>query len=202
LTDLHQAPNDTTPLGPEERGGLIPSHVALRGELNELERQYILEAANWAFTLVFTRGFARRRNPLDARFALSLHRRMFGQVWRRAGTYRTTDRNFGAEPVQIQPRFDQALDDAKFWSNNKTYPRDEIAVRFHHALVSVHPFQNGNGRWSRLMADMLVVRLGGKRLSWGGGNLRAEGFARASYIGALKAADAHDFAPLLAFARS
>jgi Fic-DOC domain mobile mystery protein B len=194
LTDFHREPDDATPLDPEEREALIPSHVTLRGELNELEQQNILEAASWAS--------ARRRNPLDAGFALRLHRRMFGKVWRWAGTYRTTGKNVGVEPSQIQARFYQALDDAKFWSANKTYSPDEIAVRFHHALVSVHPFPNGNGRWSRLMADILVVRLGGKRLSWGGANLRAEGEARASYIGALKAADAHDFAPLLAFARS
>jgi Fic-DOC domain mobile mystery protein B len=191
---LHQAPNDATPLTPEEREGLIPSHITLRGELNELEQQNILEAVTWTF--------ARRRNPLEERFARNLHRRMFGHVWRWAGTYRITDKNLGVDPGQIQHRLYQTLDDVSFWSENKTYPPDEIAVRFHHALVCVHPFPNGNGRWSRLMADILAVRLGGKRLSWGGGHLRAEGEARDVYIRALKAADNHDFASLLAFARS
>ena len=94
------------------------------------------------------------------------------------------------------------MDNARYWIENKTFPPDEIAVRFHHALVAVHHFPNGNGRGARLMADVLAARLGQKRISWGAGNLRAESEMRDSYIAALKAADSHDFAPLLAFARS
>jgi Fic family protein len=75
-------------------------------------------------------------------------------------------------------------------------------VRFHHALVAIHPFPDGNGRWSRLMADILAVRLGQKRFTWGRSGLRAADETRRAYIGALKKADNHDFAALLPFARS
>ena len=187
-------PAHATPLTAEEREGLIPSHVTLRRELNELEQQNILEADLWSF--------ARRRNPLSETFARGLHRRMYGDVWRWAGTYRTTDKNIGVSREQIQTRLHEAIDNAQFWISQKTFFPDEIAVRFHHSLVFIHPFPNGNGRWSRLMADILAVRLDRPRFTWGSKDLRAADETRKAYIDALKAADNHDFAGLIIFARS
>lgn len=183
-----------TPLTAEERDGLVPGHVTLRSELNELEQAGVLAADVWVF---------RRppRNPLDDRFITRLHRRMFGEVWRWAGTYRTTERNIGIDPSQIRPAIRQLVDDARYWAEHLTYPRDEIAVRFHHRLVAIHPFPNGNGRISRLMADLIVVNLGGERFTWGQATLLT-GESRTRYIAALQAADGHDLAPLIAFARS
>ena len=83
----------------------------------------------------------------------------------------------------------------------KATKQDEIAVRFHHRLVAAHPFPNGNGRWSRLATDMLIVQLGGKRFNWGSANLQSEGEVRRGYIDALHAADNHDLEPLIEFAR-
>jgi Fic-DOC domain mobile mystery protein B len=185
---------DATPLTPEEREGLIPSHVTLRSELNALEQQNILEADAWASS--------RRWNPVSEPFGRNLHRRMFRDVWRWAGIYRTSEKSIGVEWPLIQPRLYEALEQTRFWMEHKTFPPDEIAVRFHHALVLIHPFPNGNGRWSRLMADILVVKLGQKRFTWGGRALRAADETRHAYIAALKAADNHDLAALFAFARS
>jgi Fic-DOC domain mobile mystery protein B len=187
-------PEHATPLTPEEREGLIPSHVTLHSELNELEQQNILEADSWASL--------RKRDSVGEPFGRNLHRRMFGGVWKWAGTYRTSNKNLGVDRQLILPRLYEAMEQTRFWIDNKTYPPDEIAVRFHHTLVSIHPFPNGNGRWSRLMADILIVKLGGKRFTWGGGALRAADETRKNYIAALKAADNHDFASLFAFARS
>jgi Fic-DOC domain mobile mystery protein B len=187
-------PEHATTLTPEEREGLIPSHVTLHSELNELEQQNILEADTWASQ--------RKRNPVGEPFGRNLHCRMFGDVWSWAGTYRKSNKNLGVDWQLILPRLYETVEQTKFWINNKTFPPDEIAVRFHHMLVSIHPFSNGNGRWSRLMADILIVKLGGKRFTWGGGSLRETNETRKSYIAAVKAADNQDFAPLLAFARS
>ena len=187
-------PDDATPLTADERQGLIPSHVALRRELNELEQQNILEADIWAFS--------RKHDPVKEPFLRNLHQRMFGDVWRWAGQYRTSDKNLGAKNWQVRSKLSETLDNIHYWIEHKTYESDEIAVRFHHALVFIHPFPNGNGRWSRLMADILVVRLGGKRFTWGRSGLRAPDETRRTYIAALKAADRHDFKPLLAFART
>jgi Fic-DOC domain mobile mystery protein B len=183
-----------TPLTAEEREGLIPSHVTLHSELNELEQQNILEADTWASL--------RRRDPVSEPFGRNLHRRMFRDVWRWAGTYRTSNKNLGAEWQLIQPRLYEALEQTSYWVKNQTFPPDEIAVQFHHALVFIHPFPDGNGRWSRLMADILVVKLGQKRFTWGGSTLRAADETRRTYIAALKAADNHDLDALFAFARS
>ena len=190
----HPEPDDATPLTPEEREGLIPSHVTLHRELNELEQQNILEADAWVFS--------RKRDPTSEAFVRNLHRRMFGDVWRWAGTYRTSNKNIGVERDQIQLRLYEALDNIRYWIEHETFPADEIAVRFHHALVFIHPFLNGNGRWSRLMADIVAVQLGRPRFTWGSSHLRAADEVRKIYIEALKSADDHDFAGLIAFARS
>ena len=139
---------------------------------------------------------------MDEAFGRGLHWRMFGEVWRWAGTYRTTNKNIGIDYGLIHHRLAEVLDTTRYWVESKTFPPDEIAVRFHHALVFIHPLPNGNGRWSRLMADILVVRLGQPRFSWGRSALRAGDETRRAYIAALKAADNHDFTALIAFARS
>jgi Fic-DOC domain mobile mystery protein B len=127
---------------------------------------------------------------------------MFGDVWGWAGTYRRTARNIGIDASRIPTDMPMMLDDIRYWVENKTFPPDEIAVRLHHRLVLVHPFPNGNGRHARLMADLLVERLGGQSFSWGGGRLADVGELRTAYVAVLRAADTHDIRPLLAFARS
>ena len=195
MSDLDGEPEDATSLTPEEREGLIPSHIALRRELNELEQENILFATTWAFS--------RRRDLFSEAFARGLHKRMFDRVWDWAGEYRRTDKNIGVPAWRIQTGLRQALDDARYWMANQTFAADEYALRFHHALVFIHPFPNGNGRWSRLMADLAVTSIDGQRFSWGaGGDLAQADQTRSAYIQALRAADGHDFAPLIAFARS
>ncbi len=127
---------------------------------------------------------------------------MLGEVWRWAGKFRTSERNLGIAYYEIPVALRQLLDDAKACIECQSDPPDEIAVRFHHRLVQIHPFPNGNGRHSRLMADLLVMRLGRERFTWGSAGLRDAGQARRRYIAALQAADNHDRGPLLAFARS
>jgi Fic-DOC domain mobile mystery protein B len=188
------ADDHATPLAPAEREGLIPTHITLRSELNELEQQNIAAADRWAF--------GRRHFILRDVFLKSLHGRMFNRVWRWAGKFRTSERNLGVRPFQIETTLRQAIDDAAYWIEHRTYPPDEIAVRFHHRLVVVHPFPNGNGRWARLAADLLITQLGGNRFTWGGAILQNAGTARAIYINALRSADGHDPEPLVKFARS
>ncbi len=194
MTDLHKQVDDATIVPPDKRADLIPSHITLRRELNELEQENILTASVWALQ--------RRHDPVSESFARKLHRRMFRKVWRWAGKYRTTNTNLGVDRTLIQPRLYEVLDNTRFWVENKTFSPDEIATRFHHALVSVHPFSDGNGRWSRLMADVLTARLERPRFTWGGGDLGDAGQMRQKYIDTLKAADNQDFSSLLAFARS
>jgi Fic-DOC domain mobile mystery protein B len=183
-----------TPLEAEEREQLIPSYITLRRELNEAEQINIADAAKWLAS--------RRRDVLDEKFLRTLHTRMFGKVWKWAGQYRTTPRNIGVDAYRIPMDVAQAIDDAKFWISNDTYSPDEIAVRFSHRLVAIHPFPNGNGRFSRMVGDLLAQQLGQPRFSWGSANLVDPNETRKAYVAALRAADAHDLEPLIAFARS
>ncbi|CDN95496.1 mobile mystery protein B [Agrobacterium tumefaciens] len=198
MTDLFQEPEDATPLEPQEREGLLQSWITHRKDLNEAEQENIVEAAAWARRL---RRISLER-LLSVDFMQAFHKRMFGDVWQWAGTFRTTERNIGIHAYRIAMELAALLDDVRFWIEHDTYPRDEIAIRFHHRLVAIHPFPNGNGRHARLAADLLVERLGGELFSWGGGSLADVGELRARYVGALRAADDHDIGPLLEFARS
>jgi Fic-DOC domain mobile mystery protein B len=194
VNDRFEQPADATPLTLEEMSELIPAYVAYRSELNEAEQENIARAQDWALKS--------RRDPLSERFIKDLHKQMLGDVWRWAGKFRTSERNLGIPFHEIPTALRQLLDDAKAWIEHKSYSSDETAVRFHHRLVQIHPFPNGNGRHSRLMADLLVMRLGCERFSWGSTNLQTIGDVRGRYIAALKAADGHNIGPLLAFARS
>lgn len=179
---------------PDDRKGLIPSDIAYRSELNRAEQENIARAQDWALS--------RRRNLLTEKFVKDLHGRMFGDVWRWAGDFRSSERNIGIAHSQIPMALRELLADTAAWIEHNAYPPDEIAVRFHHRLVQIHPFPNGNGRHSRLMADLLVVQLARERFTWGSVHLQDAGEVRRRYIEALKAADNHDIGPLLAFARS
>lgn len=179
---------------PTEREGLIPAYITHRHELNEAEQTGVLTADRWVFE--------RRRQILDERSLLRLHKRMFGQVWRWAGRFRMTERNIGVPAYRIGVDLAQLLDDTRYWIDQRTYPPDEIAARFHHRLVQIHCFPNGNGRHARLAADALLAALERPRSSWGRNNLVSATETRSAYVAALRAADAHDFVPLMAFVRS
>ncbi len=183
-----------TKLTEEEREGLIPSYITLRSELNEAEQANILEAEEWAF--------ARKRDLLEEEFLNNLHKRMYGNVWRWAGRYRTSGKNIGIDAYRIRTELRRLLDDCRYWIENGTYEPDEIAVRFHHRIVSIHCYPNGNGRHARLAADLLLRSMGHERFSWGEKNLVDVGETRGCYIAALQAADKHDIGPLLEFVRS
>lgn len=195
MSDIFEQPDDAaTPLTEAEKRDLKPAYISTRAELNAAEQENIALGQDWAMR--------RRRDILTESFVKSLHLHMFNDVWRWAGEFRTSERNIGIDHWEIRAALRVLLDDTNEWIKRKTYPPDEIAVRFHHRLTQIHPFPNGNGRHARLIADLLIMRLGGERFSWGKGSLHEPGDLRKRYIAALKAADSHDVEPLLKFARS
>jgi Fic-DOC domain mobile mystery protein B len=198
VTDLFQEPEDATPLMHEERTGLKQSWITTRRDLNEAEQENIVKGAAWARR---SRSLAVAK-LLSAGFVKALHKRMLGDVWKWAGTYRLTGRNIGIEAYRIPEELAAMLGDVLYWCEHNTFPPGEIAIRLHYRLVAIHCFPNGNGRHARLMADLLIERLGGEAFSWGGGSLAAAGELRAKYIAALQTADKHNIEPLLEFAWS
>ncbi len=140
---------------------------------------------------------------LEVDFLRELHKRMFGEVWRWAGEYsKERDRRIGSDNYMIPIDLRALMEEVRYWLDHDSYPPDEIALRFHHRLTQIHPFPNGNGRFSRMAADLLITRLGGERFSWGRVNLVDASATRRAYIDTLQAADNYTLEPLLAFARS
>jgi Fic-DOC domain mobile mystery protein B len=191
-------PPGATPLAPDEQDALIPS-IDSRAQLNEFEAANIDAATLWAL------GRGRRaaqRAITSVRGILDLHRRMFDQTWKWAGQIRRTDKNIGAPKENIREQLQALVGDVLYQIDHETYPSDELAIRFHHRLVLIHPFPNGNGRLGRLAAEILISRLGREPFSWGGYSLDSAGPSRSAYINALRAADAGDISGLELFARS
>jgi Fic-DOC domain mobile mystery protein B len=187
-----------TPLDEDEMEGLLIPSIATRAELDEFEQQNIEQAMQWTLGrslkpgVIFTEDFIRM-----------VHKRMYGDVWAWAGSFRKTNKNIGVDKWQIPIELKTLSDDAKYWYENNTFPPDEMALRFKHRLVSIHCFPNGNGRHSRLMADIIIDKIYGQLLfSWGTLKDTNEGDARKSYLKAVKTADQGDYSLLLAFARS
>jgi len=187
-----------TPIDEDEKEVLLIETVTTHGELDEFEQQNIEEAMQW----VFGRKF-KAKEVFTEKFICNLHKRMYRNVWAWAGEFRQTDKNIGIDKYQIPIELKVLCDDARYWTENDTYPPEEIAVRFKHRIVSIHCFPNGNGRHSRLMGDIIIEKLFGlEPFSWGADNLSKKGDTRTTYLEAVKAADNANFAPLLDFARS
>lgn len=187
-----------TPLDEEEKGGLRISIITTRGELDEFEQLNIQKAIEWTL-----KNRWKAKKIFTEAFLLELHARMYGDVWAWAGSFRHSDKNIGVPYYKIGIELKNLLDDALFWYQHNTYPPDEIAIRFKHRIVSIHCFPNGNGRHSRLIADIIIAHLfKSKVYSWGSSTLvKADGL-RKNYIGALRLADKGDVVPLIEFARS
>ncbi len=188
-------PAGATPLDGEELEGLLPTHLVDRSQLNEWEQRNIESALLWL-------SRQRRPSPVQEAWLRRLHREMFGKSWRWAGQYRTSDKSIGADWRQIRMQVPALLADIAYQVEHRVASVDEIAVRFHHRLVSIHPFPNGNGRHARLIADVLIEQLGAPRFSWGGSSPLVEASAlRRQYIAALQQADRGQLDDLLTFAR-
>ncbi|TIX92608.1 mobile mystery protein B [Rhizobium sp. P44RR-XXIV] len=191
---MFQEPEGATPLGADDIEGLKFKHITTRLQLDELESANITAGLRW---------IERRRtgNILSDEFVRALHKRLFGDVWTWAGTYRLTEKNIGIDPLQIAVQVRILLDDARYWAEHSVFPPKEAATRFHHRMVQIHPFPNGNGRHARIAADIFLKDyFGHPPIEWASGvDMQADSERRKAYILALRAADAGNMAPLFNF---
>jgi len=189
-------PERATPLDPNESDALLLTHISTRAELDRWEQENIVEAIDWLD----------RTEPteiLNEKFTRKLHQMMFRQVWRWAGHFRHSDKNIGGPWYQISTSLRNLCDDTYYQIVNHIEVPDELAVRFHHRLVWIHAFPNGNGRHARLMTDILLKNvLKSPQFTWGSGNLRNSSDARSIYINALRSADKGNYDQLRQFVRS
>jgi Fic-DOC domain mobile mystery protein B len=196
VNDLFRTHLGDTPLSEDDRLGLL-QNLSNQRELNQFEEGNIKSARDWAQDPL---RFA-REEILNASYLLDLHKRMFNQTWRWAGKFRTTEKTIGIAPHRIGADLAVLLGDTQYWIEHHVYASDEIALRFHHRLVFIHPFVNGNGRHARLAADLLVLKLGRPEFTWGR-NTGEPLTIRRSYLDALREADNQNYLPLFRFARS
>lgn len=189
-------PGGATPIDPDEMEGLKVKHITTREELNRFEQDNINEALQWL-------GSRRKSDILTEKFVKTLHQKMFGKVWKWAGTFRKSGKNIGVDWPKISMELRTLLQDTRYWINHRTYPEDEIAVRFHHRLVWIHLFANGNGRHARLMTDVLLKEVfKQKPFTWNLSRINAGDEVRDMYLKALREADNHDYSALLNFVRA
>lgn len=199
LIDLYYEEGQT-PLDEDEKDGLLIPSITTKSELDEVEQRNIEDAILWS---IQRRRKFTATEILTEQFIKELHRRMFGSVWQWAGTFRNSNKNIGVDKYQIGIELKMLLDDCKFWIDNSTFSPDEIAIRFSHRIVAIHCFSNGNGRHSRLIADLIVEKIfGGKVFSWSSQNLIKGGESRSTYLIAIREADKAKYELLLAFSRS
>lgn len=194
MSVLDQPDGDGHTLVPDdELEHLKLSYIRTRGELNAAEQAGI------------ARVYASRRRPtldrlLDDLYLRRLHRRMYDQVWDWAGRYRLVDTNIGIDPPQIPAAVRDLVAGAKMWFDGGD-PSVE-AVRLYHRLVFIHPFVNGNGRFSRLAAHFAGRALDIEPFTWGASLGLDTTTLRRRHLEALWAADAGDLDPLIVFSRS
>jgi Fic-DOC domain mobile mystery protein B len=190
-------PIGSTPLEPDEISGLIPIHITTQAQLNEWEQSNILEAELW-----ITQHAKATDTILAQSFVQQLHKKMFNKTWKWAGQFRKSDKNIGVDWQIIPTQLQLLLDDVKYHIKHQTYSIDKMATRFHHRMVAIHPFANGNGRHARLITDTFLLSLHQPRFTWGKINLTEASQTRMDYIKSLRAADQHDYDPLRKFVRS
>lgn len=198
LANAHEGDGNTR-LSESELEALIPSHVQTKAELNQWEATNLQRAAEWLS--------GRSVNVLELADLKELHRRMFGDTWTWAGTFRRSDKNIGPYHWPEVPRLvtdllgNTATQRAAIADHNGAL--DELAARFHHELVRIHPWPNGNGRHGRLATDLLLERWSRPAFTWGAASGNDAGVEiRSRYIAALQRADKGEFGGLYAFVRS
>lgn len=185
-----------TPLDEEEKRGLKIASISLQKELDEFEQLNIEKALEWVI-----RTKPKQERILSEKFIKDLHRKMFNEVWTWAGQFRRSEKNLGIKWPQIPTELQVLLDDTRYRISNQTYPPEEIAIRFKHRIVSIHCFPNGNGRHSRLMADIIFEFIfKEKPFKWHRSNIVEANEIRKKYIKALREADQNNIQPLIKFA--
>lgn len=169
----------------------LKADITKRGELDTLEFQNNLKAYQKYFLkpLSLTRIFTHRG-------LLRIHQEMFGEVWSWAGEKRKSGKNLGPPPAKVGFEINRLLFDFHRWEKSKIEPI-EIAARLHQRLVWIHPFENGNGRWARMAANLYLHGKGLPLIQWPTDQEFVKKVFKPAYLSALRAADGGDHGPLL-----
>jgi len=186
-----------TPIDDYEKESLLINSITTQEELDEVEQLNIEKAIEWIIQTKF-----KPNQILTVDFIKLVHKKMFGNVWKWAGEFRKSEKNIGVDWINIGVELKYLIDDIKYWIDNEIHYPDEIAIRFKHRLVNIHCFPNGNGRHSRIMADIIIESIFNKEVfTWNNSNMVKANEIRNKYITAIRVADKGNIEPLIEFAR-
>lgn len=180
----------------DDISGLRVKGISTRAQLNAAEAENVLKA-----TLKYLASRPSRRTaPFSVAWMLKLHREMFGHVWSWAGEIRTCDLNIGVPYFQVRQELYNLAEDLATW---RKFGHDfvEQAARLHFRSVRIQPFLNGNGRWARMLANILLKQNRSPIVEWPEEVIGTESTVRNEYIAAIKEADGGDDEPLIALHR-
>lgn len=194
MIEIGSGASGATPLSADDVQGLRMRHITTREQLDELEQANVIQGLRWLAS-------ERRGDILDDIFVRKVHRKLFGDVWMWAGKNRIRETNIGVAPHEVAAQMRLLLNDARFWCEHLTYEPLEAAARFHHRMVLIHPFPNGNGRHARIVADEYLKRcFDHPPIEWASGyDLQKNNERRDAYLYALRQADTGDLKALLEF---
>ena len=193
VIDSTKPMDDATPLN--DISGLKLS----KSEVYTLKEIYIKEAENIAKAILkyLSASPSKKEAPFSYEWLLTLHEEMFADVWEWAGKLRQCELSIGVKAYLVSTELKKLVDDIEFWNKNRTFDTIEIATRIHHRAVQIHPFQNGNGRWSRMLANIYLRQNGLMPVRWQEDLLAKENPNRDKYITALKEADNGNYQALI-----
>lgn len=183
----------STPLDPDQIRGIKFSHLVNMGELDEVEDLNIQKGLEWL-------NRQKGDDYLSMEFLCKLHEKLFGDVWKWAGTFRKVEVNLSKiKYYDVGPQLKMFFEDAKLWIEGGRMSWDEISAEMHHRLIAIHPFPNGNGRTTRIYTEYVQKRNKQAVTSWKASLNHDPKERRRVYIKSLQQADKGDFRPLIEF---
>jgi Fic-DOC domain mobile mystery protein B len=181
----------------DDISGLKPKGLTTRAQLNAVEARNMRKAVVRYLVI----KPSRRQAPFTLEWCYKLHRQMFGEVWRWAGQKRTTELNIGVPFHRIDVDLKNLMADLAFWREKGEMDPIEQVARLHHRAVFIHPFLNGNGRWSRLLANIFQKQSTDKLTIWPEETVGNASVIREEYLAAVRSGDKGDYNPLIALHR-
>jgi fido (protein-threonine AMPylation protein) len=178
MSHFFQNREGQTPLEESMRFDLKLKHIQDMTELYEIESEHIAEAIVWCEST--------HKNHLEYPTWLELHKQMLGKIWKFAGNIRSTElaNDDFHLPYNIRPSLLLMEKDLKYWIEHKTYPPKEMMAIFHEKLLTIHPFKDGNGRWSRVLTEFICMKENIEVPNWGA-SIKDDKLRRDTYIKAI-----------------
>ena len=152
-----------TPIPGDELAALVP-HVIdtlaapiTRADIYDLESAVLQDVTETQLAAALD-GSLTLDDLLNDYFLRDLHTQLYGDIWMWAGRWRQYEVNIGVAPEHIAVELRSAMGNIGYrWERAADWTPRELGVAVHAEAVRVHPFTDGNGRTTRLLADLVFI---------------------------------------------